>query len=556
MTVEARGTVAGLPAPLAPQTLTPRRRRSASLVGWDVTVPAGVASLGWDVEVGDARRPRRITCASTQQVRPAVPVRTLQATLAPVVAAKPRRCRSRARPTRSRIAAASRSRVAPIAGRRPRRRARLDAALSVHAASSSACRAPSRSATTRRGSRSSRALPAYQDGDGLLKYFPTIGARQRGPDRLRASRWRTPPAARCPATCSRHARTRSAGFVDGTLDASVAHGRTCRCASSRRWRRSRATAGRRRRSSRTHRRSSPRSGRRRRCSTGGASCAACPTLPDRAARLADVEQQLRARLDLTGHDAALLDRVADDLWWLMTGPDVNAARLVLAAPRARCLARRPAAARARRARAAAARALGHDDRERLGHARGRALRRRVRGRAGRRARRRRCSARQRDALAWSERPRGRRRSTSPGRPAAADLDRRARRDRRAVGDRRDARRRAAARAARERLPRHASTSSRSRWREPGTWHRRRPRCACGSRSRPQSDMTWVVVDDPVPAGASHLGTGLGATATARRHRRRCGRAVARLRRALVRRAGAPTTTSCRRDASSSSTPSA
>jgi alpha-2-macroglobulin len=24
----------------------------------------------------------------------------------------------------------------------------------------------------------------------------------------------------------------------------------------------------------------------------------------------------------------------------------------------------------------------------------------------------------------------------------------------------------------------------------------------------QSDMTWVVVDDPVPAGASHLGTGL------------------------------------------------
>ena len=25
----------------------------------------------------------------------------------------------------------------------------------------------------------------------------------------------------------------------------------------------------------------------------------------------------------------------------------------------------------------------------------------------------------------------------------------------------------------------------------------------------QSDMTWVVVSDPTPAGASHLGTGLG-----------------------------------------------
>lgn len=25
----------------------------------------------------------------------------------------------------------------------------------------------------------------------------------------------------------------------------------------------------------------------------------------------------------------------------------------------------------------------------------------------------------------------------------------------------------------------------------------------------QTDMTWVVVNDPIPAGASHLGTGLG-----------------------------------------------
>jgi len=25
----------------------------------------------------------------------------------------------------------------------------------------------------------------------------------------------------------------------------------------------------------------------------------------------------------------------------------------------------------------------------------------------------------------------------------------------------------------------------------------------------QSDMTWVVIDDPIPAGASHLGSGLG-----------------------------------------------
>ena len=77
---------------------------------------------------------------------------------------------------------------------------------------------------------------------------------------------------------------------------------------------------------------------------------------------------------------------------------------------------------------------------------------------------------------------------------------------------------------------------------PGRWCRASPRSRCGSRSPPatrsgarvsaveqrqagkwsrgdvmrvrldleaQSDMTWVVVNDPVPAGASVLGTGLG-----------------------------------------------
>src|SRR5262249_47550830 len=44
--------------------------------------------------------------------------------------------------------------------------------------------------------------------------------------------------------------------------------------------------------------------------------------------------------------------------------------------------------------------------------------------------------------------------------------------------------------------------------EAGSWHR-------GDRLRvrleieAQSDMGWVVVDDPIPTGASHLGTGLG-----------------------------------------------
>jgi uncharacterized protein YfaS (alpha-2-macroglobulin family) len=49
--------------------------------------------------------------------------------------------------------------------------------------------------------------------------------------------------------------------------------------------------------------------------------------------------------------------------------------------------------------------------------------------------------------------------------------------------------------------------------EAGTWHR-------GDRLRvrleveAQSDMGWVVLDDPVPTGASHLGTGLGGDSAA------------------------------------------
>jgi alpha-2-macroglobulin len=45
-------------------------------------------------------------------------------------------------------------------------------------------------------------------------------------------------------------------------------------------------------------------------------------------------------------------------------------------------------------------------------------------------------------------------------------------------------------------------------RQPGRWSRgdiQRVRLTVES----QSDMTWVVVSDPIPAGASHLGTGLG-----------------------------------------------
>ena len=61
----------------------------------------------------------------------------------------------------------------------------------------------------------------------------------------------------------------------------------------------------------------------------------------------------------------------------------------------------------------------------------------------------------------------------------------------------------------------------------------------------QSDMTWVVVDDPIPSGASILGSGLGRdSGLLTTGREAAGLGMAVVRRAHVHVAIAPTTTSC------------
>jgi alpha-2-macroglobulin len=53
-------------------------------------------------------------------------------------------------------------------------------------------------------------------------------------------------------------------------------------------------------------------------------------VPDRAAKLAQAEQILRARLTYQGTQLTFSTASEDELWWLMTGTEVNAARLALA----------------------------------------------------------------------------------------------------------------------------------------------------------------------------------------------------------------------------------
>jgi uncharacterized protein YfaS (alpha-2-macroglobulin family) len=85
--VTLRATVAGLPAALAPIAAALQAGESREL-SWDVDVPAGIASLDWQLDVESASGIRD-QMKITQRVVPAVPVRVLQATLLQI--AKPER---------------------------------------------------------------------------------------------------------------------------------------------------------------------------------------------------------------------------------------------------------------------------------------------------------------------------------------------------------------------------------------------------------------------------------------------------------------------------------
>jgi uncharacterized protein YfaS (alpha-2-macroglobulin family) len=101
------GNVEGLPAPLAPRTVT-LAPGGAEVIGWDITAPVGVDRLVYTI-TATSKGGRADEVRAVQQVRPAVPVRTLQATL---VQLEPSGLHSRSRvlPMRFRSAARCASR--------------------------------------------------------------------------------------------------------------------------------------------------------------------------------------------------------------------------------------------------------------------------------------------------------------------------------------------------------------------------------------------------------------------------------------------------------------
>jgi uncharacterized protein YfaS (alpha-2-macroglobulin family) len=498
MSVEAHGIVAGLPAPLTPQTL-PLDPGASSIVGWDVTVPAGVGSLGWDVEVGEPGGTAD-HLRVTQQVHPAVPVRTLDATLfqwtpeaAPVPVARP----ADAIPDRGGITV----RVAPtltagLAGVREWMRRYPYTCLEQRISRAVALR------DEEAWLEIARALPALQDDDGLLKYFPTL---DEGSVVLTAYVVSLADAAgRALPDDVRTAALDGLGrFVDGSLrrdsrmadltlrklaalDALARHGR--------------ATA------------------------TQLAALDVEPALwptsalldwwdvlrrvpdaPDRARLLAEAEQLVRVRLDLTGAAAGFSSTGQDDLWWLMTGPPVNASRLVLLLLDAGIWREDlPKLVRG----TLALQHAGHWDTT-TANAWGTLA---IEGFAAAfesdavSGTTTAVLGGQREAVSWEKDPTGAAVDLLwPAAPADVTIEQAGTGRPWVIVESR------AAIPLREplvrgyRVTKHVEPLEVA---EPGTWHR-------GDRLRvrleieAQSDMGWVVVDDPVPTGSSYLGTGLG-----------------------------------------------
>jgi uncharacterized protein YfaS (alpha-2-macroglobulin family) len=323
ITLTLAGTAQGLAAPLAPQTfaLAPG---AAQVAGWEVVVPTGVDRLTYEI-TATAKGGRADQVRAVQEVRPAVPVETLQATLVQLEAHDRRQ--AVARPADAlqergdvRVALAP-SLTAGLDGVRETMRRypyrcleqRVSRAIALHDA-----------ALWRE---IAAALPSYADANGLLKYFPT---NPEGSEVLTAYVLSIATAAglELPERVRTGMEDALRRFVSGTLTtepplktADLALRKlTALEALSRIGALAPALM-----------------------SSITVEPALWPTSalidwwsilhreakrPD-PARLAEVEHVLRARLSVGGTSLGFSTEDSDRLFWLMSDPDVNAVRLVL-----------------------------------------------------------------------------------------------------------------------------------------------------------------------------------------------------------------------------------
>jgi len=323
MEVSARVRVEGLPRALEAQraSLAPGEART---VQWQIGVPPGVSTLRYTVEVaepGGSSDSLRVV----QQVRPAVPVRTYQATLFQweQTTAQPVERPRDALPGRGGIQIALASTLTEgLAGVRDAMRKYPYGCLEQQVSVAVALREEERWRGIAAG------LPSYLDGDGLLKYFPR--AFEGSPvltayvmSVIHEAGWTIPPDV---ASRMTQGLTR---FVQGrvnrrselpTADLSIRKLAALEALSR-------------------HGKATPDL-----LGTVTIEPILWPTsavldwwgllhrvreIPQREARLKEAEQIVRARLNLQGTTMGFSTERTDFLWWLMVSSDVNAVRLIL-----------------------------------------------------------------------------------------------------------------------------------------------------------------------------------------------------------------------------------
>ena len=310
---------------------------SAAELVWAVDVPAQAQSITWEAgvdEVGREANAARDRLRKTQVVVPAVPVRTLQATVAALDAplAWP------VQPPTGALADAGTPRGGLLVSVQPRLAGALPGVRRWFEAYPYTC-------LEQRASRAigmqdaaqwaavMQTLPVHLDRDGLASHFPPgpqDGAR--GSDRLTAYLLAASHASGLPLPPALRERMLAglSAFVEGRVErrgwSPRPDGDVRKLAAIEALAR--------------HGRAQPRL-------LGSIALAPAQwptsalidwlsilrqleTVPDRARRLDEAQQLLRARLAYSGTTLRFANEASDHWWWLMEGADANAARLILA----------------------------------------------------------------------------------------------------------------------------------------------------------------------------------------------------------------------------------
>jgi uncharacterized protein YfaS (alpha-2-macroglobulin family) len=315
----------GKARPQAPLDLTLAPGEAREL-GWTYTVPAGAAALQWDVEAnaGEGAQDRiRIR----QQVGPAVPVRTLQATLLQLDGEKtmPVQRPADALPGRGGIQTVLTARLGgELPGVRDYMKAypytcfeqRTSRAVALH--------------DQALWDAAVATLPAHLDADGLVKYFATM---EQGSDTLTAYVLSVTAEAgyAIPGELKERMEAGLAAFVEGRIVRPwmLASGELTvrKLAALEALSRSALVKPAMLESITVEPNLWPTSA----ILDWYQILTRTADLPQRDARLAQARQVLRARLNLQGTTMGFSTERSDDWWWLMASTDANANRLLLAA---------------------------------------------------------------------------------------------------------------------------------------------------------------------------------------------------------------------------------